>query len=79
MITLILSIMAMLSLGLIVIMGVAIGWWLIPVAILLILARKTFDSAKSLFRSNKKDDVVTMSRSEFEKNYQRRPEPEAKA
>lgn len=72
MITLILSIMAMLSLGLIIIMGVAIGWWLIPVAILLILARKTFDAASKLFK--KKDDTITMSRSEFERNYQRRSE-----
>ena len=72
MITLILSIMAMLSLGLIIIMGVAIGWWLIPVAILLILVRKTFDAASKLFK--KKDNTITMSRSEFEKNYQRRSE-----
>lgn len=72
MITLILSIMAMLSLGLIIIMGVAIGWWLIPVAILLILVRKIFDAASKLFK--KKDDTITMSRSEFEKNYQRRSE-----
>lgn len=72
MITLILSIMAMLSLGLIIIMGVAIGWWLIPVAILLVLARKTFEAVSKLFK--KKDDVITMSRSEFERNYQRRSE-----
>ncbi len=69
MILLLLGIMAMLSIGLIIIMAVSVGWWLLPIAIILLLFRKTFDAARKLFR---KDDVVTMSRSEFEKNYVRR-------
>jgi len=71
MILLLLGIMALLTVGLIVIMAVSVGWWLIPVAILLILFRKCLDALKALFR--KKDDVITMTRKEFEENYMRRP------
>ena len=50
MILLLLGIMALLTVGLIVIMAVSVGWWLIPVAILLILFRKCLDALKALFR-----------------------------
>ena len=70
MILLLLGIMALLAVGLVVITAVSIGWWLIPVAVILMLLRKCFDAARRLFH---KDDVITMSRKEFEANYIRRP------
>ena len=70
MILLLLGIMALLSVGLVVITAVSIGWWLIPVAVILLLLRKTFDAARKLFH---KDDTIVMSRKEFEANYMRRP------
>jgi len=77
MITLILGIMALLSIGLIAIMAVAIGWWLIPVVICCLLIRSILKTAGKLFR--KKDDVITMSRKEFEANYVRRSGPTTQA
>ena len=71
MILMLLGIMALLTVGLIVIMAVSVGWWLIPVAILLLLFRKCLEALKALFRG--KDDVITMTRKEFEANYMRRP------
>lgn len=70
MIMLLLGIMALLAVGLVVITAVSIGWWLIPVAVILLLLRKTFDAARRLFH---KDDTIVMSRKEFEANYIRRP------
>ena len=71
MILLLLGIMALLAVGLVIITAVSIGWWLIPIAVILTLLRKCFDAARALF--HKKDDVITMSRKEFEANYIRRP------
>lgn len=70
MISLTLVVMLVLSIGLITIMAVAIGWWLIPVALLLVLARSVFKEINKLFK--KKDDVVIMSRKDFEANYEQR-------
>ena len=70
MIMLLLGIMALLAVGLVVITAVSIGWWLIPVAVILLLLRKTFDAERRLFH---KDDTIVMSRKEFEANYMRRP------
>lgn len=70
MISMTLIIMLILSIGLITIMAVAIGWWLIPVALLLVLARSILKEANKLFK--KKDDVVVMSRKDFEANYEQR-------
>lgn len=72
MISMTLIIMLVLSIGLITIMAVAIGWWLIPVALLLVLARSVFKELNKLFK--KKDDVVVMSRKDFEANYERKPQ-----
>ena len=72
MILLLLGIMALLAVGLVIITAVSVGWWLIPCAVILILFRKCMDAAKALFC--KKDDVITMSRKEFEANYVRRSE-----
>lgn len=70
MISMTLIIMLVLSIGLITIVAVAIGWWLIPVALLLVLARSVFKEINKLFK--KKDDVVIMSRKDFEANYEQR-------
>lgn len=70
MISMTLIVMLVLSIGLITIMAVAIGWWLIPVALLLVLARSVFKELNKLFK--KKDDVVIMSRKDFEANYEQR-------
>lgn len=70
MILLILGIMALLTVGLLIITAVSVGWWLIPIAVILLLLRKTFDAARKLFH---KDDTIVMSRKEFEANYMRRP------
>lgn len=70
MISMTLIVMLVLSIGLITIMAVAIGWWLIPVALLLVLARSLFKEINKLFK--KKDDVVIMSRRDFEANYEQR-------
>ncbi len=70
MISMTLIIMLVLSIGLITIMAVTIGWWLIPVALLLVLARSVFKELNKLFK--KKDDVVIMSRKDFEANYEQR-------
>ena len=70
MISLTLVVMLVLSIGLITIMAVVIGWWLIPVALLLVLARSVFKELNKLFK--KKDDVVIMSRKDFEANYEQR-------
>ena len=62
MILLILGIMALLTVGLLIITAVSVGWWLIPIAVILLLLRKTFDAARKLFH---KDDIIVMSRKEF--------------
>ena len=70
MISLTISLMLILSIGLIAIMAISIGWWLIPVFILLVMVKSIFKLANQLFK--KKDDVVIMSRKDFETNYQPR-------
>ena len=67
MITLILGLMAMLSIGLVAIMAVSIGWWLIPVFICCLLIKSILKAAKGLV--GKKEDIVVMSRKDFEANY----------
>lgn len=70
MILMLLGIMALLAVGLVIITAVSVGWWLIPIAVILLMLRKTFDAARKLFH---KDDTIVMSRKEFEANYMRRP------
>lgn len=53
---------------------ISISWWfLIPAIVVLVLAKQLVQAFTKLFGSkNKKDEIVTMSRAEFEANYQRR-------
>lgn len=72
-----LMIMLFLALGTMLVMFVAIGYWFMPIIIIALLAKpilklliKLVDSIKRLIRG---DDTVTMSRREFNENYQKRP------
>ena len=71
MITLVLCLMLILSIGLIAIMAVAVGWWLIPVFICCILIKSIIKALQKLINTakTKKDDIVIMSKSELEANY----------
>ena len=53
---------------------ISISWWfLIPAIVVLVLAKQLVQACTKLFGGkNKKDEIVTMSRAEFEANYQRR-------
>lgn len=69
MISLVLILMLILSIGLIAIMAVAVGWWLIPVFICAILIKSIIKALQKLVSTAKKDDTVVMSRKDFEANY----------
>lgn len=71
MITLVLCLMLILSIGLIAIMAVAVGWWLIPLFICCLLIKSIIKALQKLVSTakTKKDDIVIMSKSELEANY----------
>lgn len=69
MISLVLILMLILSIGLIAIMAVAVGWWLIPVFICCVLIKGIIKALQKLVSTAKKDDTVVMSRKDFEANY----------
>ena len=71
MISLVLCIMLILSIGLVAIMAVAVGWWLIPVFICCVLIKGIIKALQKLISTSKakKDDIVIMSRTELEANY----------
>ena len=72
MISLMLFLMAFLALGMLIIMGVAVGWWLLPIVIIVVLGKKFIQALTKLIEAikMKKGEVVVMSRSELEKNYE---------
>ena len=67
MISLTFILLLLLAFGMIAIMAVAIGWWLIPVAIILLLFKAVLKAATKLFK--KKDDLVIMDKKFFDANY----------
>jgi hypothetical protein len=67
MISLTFILLLLLAFGMIAIMAVAIGWWLIPVAIILLLFKAVLKAAAKLFK--KKDDLVIMDKKFFDANY----------
>lgn len=71
MISLVLILMLILSIGLIAIMAVSVGWWLIPFFICCLLIKGIIKSIQKLVSTAKanKDDIVVMSRKDFEANY----------
>lgn len=67
MISLTFVLLLLLAFGMVAIMAVAIGWWLIPVAIILLLFKACLKAAAKLFK--KKDDLVIMDKKFFDANY----------
>ena len=67
MISLTFILLLLLAFGMVAIMAVAIGWWLIPVAIILLLFKAVLKAATKLFK--KKDDLVIMDKKFFDANY----------
>lgn len=67
MISLTFVLLLLLAFGMVAIMAVAIGWWLIPVAIILLLFKAVLKAAAKLFK--KKDDLVIMDKKFFDANY----------
>lgn len=67
MISLTFILLVLLAFGMVAIMAVAIGWWLIPVAIILLLFKAVLKAAAKLFK--KKDDLVIMDKKFFDANY----------
>lgn len=67
MISLTFILLLLLAFGMVAIMAVAIGWWLIPVAIILLLFKAVLKAAAKLFK--KKDDLVIMDKKFFDANY----------
>lgn len=67
MISLTFVLLLLLAFGMVAIMAVAIGWWLIPVAIILLLVKAVLKAAAKLFK--KKDDLVIMDKKFFDANY----------
>lgn len=67
MISLTFVLLVLLAFGMVAIMAVAIGWWLIPVAIVLLLLKACLKAAAKLFK--KKDDIVIMDKKFFNENY----------
>lgn len=71
MLSIFLIIMAVLALGIMFIMFATVGFWFIPVIVCLVLGKSLIKMFVKLVKAvkEKKDDVVVMSRKDFEANY----------
>ncbi len=67
MISLIISLMFLLAFGMVAIVFVGFAWWLIPVFIILLLAKACLKQLAKIF--SKKNDTITMDRETFQRDY----------